>query len=112
MATESETAQNNFTSYGNALSGWFKAPATTNYKFYVSCDDYCQLEVSNSNLTAAGKMLIHSSPGSTSFRNYWTLDGSRNTSWIPLVKGNYYFLEARHIQGTGPEHLSVAVEIE
>jgi len=27
--------------YGNIFSGYFKAPATAMYRFYVSCDDGC-----------------------------------------------------------------------
>jgi hypothetical protein len=26
---------------GNIYKGWFVAPATTNYKFYITCNDYC-----------------------------------------------------------------------
>lgn len=28
---------------GNMFKGWFVAPATTNYRFYVACDDYCNI---------------------------------------------------------------------
>jgi hypothetical protein len=36
--------------YGNVFSGYFKAPATTNYKFYSSCDDKCTVKLSTANL--------------------------------------------------------------
>jgi len=26
---------------GSIYSGYFKAPATANYRFYISCDDHC-----------------------------------------------------------------------
>jgi len=29
------------TNYGNVFSGYFKAPATAQYRFYVTCDDGC-----------------------------------------------------------------------
>jgi hypothetical protein len=32
---------------GNIYTAYFKAPATANYRFYVSCDDYCQLYFNN-----------------------------------------------------------------
>ena len=28
---------------GVITSGWFKAPETGNYRFYISCDDACEL---------------------------------------------------------------------
>jgi len=33
--------------YGNIFSGYFKAPATAMYRFYVSCDDGCWLSLNN-----------------------------------------------------------------
>ena len=33
--------------YGNAYSGYFKAPATAMYRFYLACDDACTMYLSN-----------------------------------------------------------------
>ena len=32
---------------GNTYKGWFVAPATTNYRFYIACDDYCDINLGN-----------------------------------------------------------------
>ena len=32
---------------GNLYKGYFKAPATARYRFYISCDDECQIQFSN-----------------------------------------------------------------
>jgi len=32
---------------GNVMKGWFVAPATTNYRFYIACDDYCSFSIGN-----------------------------------------------------------------
>jgi hypothetical protein len=32
---------------GSIYKGWFIAPATTNYKFYIACDDYCKINLGN-----------------------------------------------------------------
>jgi hypothetical protein len=32
---------------GNIYTGFFRAPATANYRFYVTCDDACELYLSN-----------------------------------------------------------------
>lgn len=32
------------TNYLQVLDGWFKAPETGSYTFYITCDDTCKLE--------------------------------------------------------------------
>jgi hypothetical protein len=38
--------------------------------------------------------------------------GRKQTEWLTLTQGEYYYLEVRHIQRFGGDHISVAVEIE
>jgi hypothetical protein len=33
------------TNIGNVFKGWFIPPATTNYKFWMACDDHCILKL-------------------------------------------------------------------
>jgi hypothetical protein len=33
--------------YANIFKGWFVAPATTRYRFYIACDDICDLKLGN-----------------------------------------------------------------
>jgi hypothetical protein len=96
LAMHLESAWNNATYYGNVYSGWFKAPATSNYKFYMACDDQCELRLSNANLSSQGKALILSNSQAVGFRDYWEFGGSLNTAWTPLVKDAYYFIEVKH----------------
>jgi hypothetical protein len=96
LAMHLESAQNNATYYGNVYSGWFKAPSTTNYKFYMACDDSCELRLSTTNLSSQAKQLILSNARAVPFRDYWEYNGSLNSTWIPLVQGEYYFIEAKH----------------
>lgn len=35
---------------GTVAKGWFKAPATGNYRFYISCDDACRLHLDATNM--------------------------------------------------------------
>ena len=44
--------------YGNVYSGYFKPPIDGRYRFYVSCDDYCKLFMSNTTLDPTKKNLI------------------------------------------------------
>lgn len=41
--------------YEKALSGWFKAPTDGQYRFYISCDDYCQLSLDAANPFVPGR---------------------------------------------------------
>jgi hypothetical protein len=46
-----------------------------------------------------------------SYRSYLA-GGRKITSWIDLNDEWYYYIEVCHIQLTGDDHVSVAVEIE
>jgi GLEYA domain len=98
--------------YGNNYQGYFKAPATASYRFYMSCDDYCQLYFSNANMDPSKKALILGIGWNTAYRNYFTVDGKRISAWLNLTKDEYYFIELRHIQGSGGDHVTVSVEIQ
>lgn len=45
------------------------------------------------------------------YRNYFKVDGKRMSAWLNLTKDEYYFIELRHIQGSGGDHVTVSVEI-
>jgi len=38
-----ENTRNSLYKGATASRGWFKAPETGNYRFYISCDDLCKL---------------------------------------------------------------------
>ena len=35
--------------FGQILDGWFTAPITGKYRFYISCDDHCDLSIDTVN---------------------------------------------------------------
>lgn len=55
--------------YGQIFKGFFKAPNTGRYRFYMSCDDGCQLWLSTTNKDISSATKILETDG-TSFRNY------------------------------------------
>jgi len=56
----------------NHLKGWFKAPETTKYRFYMSCDDGCTLKLSETpNDIGSAKEII--SKGKAGYKNYFDL---------------------------------------
>ena len=62
---------------GNIYSGYFKAPSTASYRFYVACDDDAEIYFSSVNGDPANMTLLYRSPQHTSYRNYFRVDGSR-----------------------------------
>lgn len=97
---------------GYTFTGYFKAPATANYRFYVSVDDEAEFYFSNVSNSPENMTLLFRSPGHSGHRGYFRVDGSRMTRWPNLTKDEYYYIEVRMVQYTGGDHLSVAVEIE
>lgn len=106
LATDLE-AQKNYKDghYGNVFSGYFKAPATAEYRFYMACDDSCQLSFSKVSMDPSQADIVLTVSSYTSYRSYAT------TSWMSLTKDEYYFMEVKHVQGGGGDHLTVSVEI-
>jgi len=96
---------------GYIYKGYFKAPADAAYRFYVSVDDEAEIYFSNTSKPEDMK-LLYKSPGFSSYRGYFRVDGGRLTKWMNLTKDNYYYMEVRMVQYQGGDHLSVAVEIQ
>jgi hypothetical protein len=43
LSTEKQYNEGDLEHHANKYRGWFIAPATTNYRFYMACDDRCTL---------------------------------------------------------------------
>ena len=112
--------------YAQRVSGWFKAPTSGNYTFYVASDDDADVFLST-DASAANKRMIAQETAWSGFRNYLTGGGDQfqkcSDTWqadplipafpapydggIPLVAGNIYYLETVMRQGGGGDNLSV-----
>lgn len=108
--------------YSQRVSGWFKAPTTGNYTWYLASDDDCDLFLSTDS-NPANKRMIAQQISWCGFRKYTTgndiLEKCSDT-WtaepfgvppyslgIPLVADQLYYLEAVMHQGGGGDNLSV-----
>ena len=70
---------------GNIYTAYFKAPANASYRFYISCDDHCQLYFNNVGKDEAGKTLVYTSDAATSYRNYFNvIERRKTTQWFSL----------------------------
>ena len=102
-------------SLGNLYQGWFVAPATTRYRFYISCDDDCELWHSATADDSSAKAKILELTWAMDHRQYWIEGTNGNvqaSAWISMNAGDKHYLEGRHIEGSGHDHFTVSVEIE
>ena len=100
---------------GNIYKGWFVAPATTNYRFYIACDDYCMLKLGNVSMVVEDPTELVKTFRGTNYRDWWETSGSeykKISDWVSLTEGEHYYIEGQHLEGNGNDHFSAAVEIE
>ena len=106
-----------------ASRGWFKAPATGNYRFYVSCDDACKLFLDETTPfdAAAPVEPVMSEKANRSTASEWrhyfmsaeASDSSQHISdWIALTEGEFYRMEGYLLEYSGSDHFTVSVEYE
>ncbi len=94
--------------YGQRMRGYYIAPVTGNYFFYIASDDNGELWLSTDN-TVANKRLIASVPGWTNSRA-WTTYPNQKSAAIALTAGQRYYIEALMKEGGGGDNLAVGVE--
>ena len=95
---------------GERLRGYFLAPVTGNYYFWVASSNAAELWISN-NAEAVNKVRRAFVTGPTgSGQRVWNTQPNQKSQWLSLVAGQKYYLEARHNTGNGGagNHLSVA----
>ena len=83
--------------YGHVITGYFTAPASANYRFYVSSDDSSRLYLDTvpydetSDAVEPNLVLIAYS-GNRGWRNYFTQNEGQISDWIPLEAGRSYLI--------------------
>ena len=123
LKTAFEGAYNNYTRAGISNKGWFKAPATGNFKFYMSCDDACQLFLDQTNkfdkedYTAPDIAQIAIRHSASAWRDYIMVPDEGSSSqyqseWIPMEAGEFYKIEGFHLEYGSSDHFTISVEFE
>ncbi len=121
-----ESGTNFADNYANRISGYFVAPSTADYVFYIACDDDGDLFLSTDS-TPANKKLIAQESGWSGVRVYNAVGGGSNiadkrsdqstvTQWpggntIHLTQGSKYYFEAIHHEGGGGDNLAVTYRL-
>lgn len=92
------------------MSGWFAAPATAQYRFRITCDDYCEFHMGLNTSDPLQTTALASRWGWTARRSHFRA-GSTVSEWVNLTKGHEYYISGRHYDGGGGDNFAVGVEI-
>lgn len=92
--------------YGSTITGFLIPPATGSYTFWIASDDASELRLS-SNSDPANATVRASVSGATG-RYAFDQNSSQKSAAITLIGGNVYYIEARHKEGVGDDHVTVA----
>ncbi len=92
---------------GERLRGYFTAPVSGNYDFWIAASSTAELWISNDSepVNQVLRASVSSSPSRT-----WDSQPAQKSAWLALRAGQKYYLELRHNTGSsGPgHHLSAA----
>ena len=103
LITSLEGPQNSDDNYGSRLRGYLTAPTTGTYKFWLTADEAAELWISDDGEPVnAFKRAELTAP--VGYRN-WAAGAV--SPLLYLEAGNRYYVEVRHKEGTGADHVSV-----
>ncbi|MES2921190.1 MAG: DUF1800 family protein [Verrucomicrobiota bacterium] len=100
-----EAPQNAGDDFGARIRGSLTAPATGSYRFWITADHAAELWISNdSEEVNTFRRATVTAP--TVFRG-WTEAGAGKSEFLWLEAGKQYYIEVRHKEATGSDHVSV-----
>lgn len=94
--------------YGTRCRGYFIAPVSGSYYFYIASDDASDLLLGTNTDAATATRIAYVSSWTAS--RAWTSYASQKSAAIPLVAGQQVYIEALHKEGGGGDNLAVGVE--
>jgi len=103
--------------YGERITGYFTAPVTGNYYFWIAGSDSAELWISDDDqpANAVRRAYVLPTPNPTPPPNngtaprQWTLQPKQQSGWLTLVAGQQYYLQVLHKAGVGTnDNVSVA----
>jgi hypothetical protein len=116
-----EMPSSDTTYVGHIWDGYLKAPVTGDYRFFLSCDDQCELSLDSTSPLSANVPFTPETIANRWWYSGWrdyldpphADDSSQSQSrWITLQEGQYYKIKAIHQNGKGESHMTVSVEIK
>ncbi|MCU0749918.1 MAG: cadherin domain-containing protein, partial [Akkermansiaceae bacterium] len=92
--------------YGSTLRAHLIAPVSGTYTFWISADDAAELHLSTDD--DPENIVFRASLSSWANRNDFTKYPSQQSAAVSLTAGQSYYLEVRHKESTGGDHVQVA----
>jgi hypothetical protein len=93
-------------SFGSTLRGYVIPPVTGSYRFWIAANESAQLRLSTTASPSNASTIATVSEATDSYD--WPDNGSQQSSAITLIAGQVYYIEARHKDSSGDDHVSVA----
>jgi regulation of enolase protein 1 (concanavalin A-like superfamily) len=95
--------------HGSRLRGWVHPPATGDYVFAIAADDVAELWLSSSD-RPMDAIRIATCDSWSDVAEFHLRAATQRSRPIPLQAGRRYYIEARHREGTGNDHVDIAWE--
>jgi hypothetical protein len=89
-------------SYGERIRGYFTAPVTGSYFFWIAASDSAELWISNDSEPVNRVRRAYVSPSVNPAARQWNVQPNQKSPWLALVAGQAYYLEILHKAGVGP----------
>ncbi|MDP3849780.1 MAG: cadherin domain-containing protein [Luteolibacter sp.] len=101
-----DSGTNHGMNFGSTMRGYLMAPATGSYTFWICADESAELLLSTDADPANGVLRASQVFGANC--NDWTHEPGQQSAAIDLVAGQIYYIEARHKEAYGGDHVQVA----
>lgn len=108
--TTTEDATTSYaTNTGERLRGYFTAPVSGNYYFWIAASNVAELWISN-DAEPVNKVRRATVTGAGTAARTWNTQPNQKSQWLSLVGGRKYYIEVLHNTGSSGtnNHLSVA----
>lgn len=92
--------------YGSVIRGYLIPPTSGNYTFWIAGDDQADIRLST-DTDSANASVIATLTAAVSANN-WSAQPNQESAPIALTAGQPYYLEIRHKEGGGGDHIAVA----
>lgn len=90
------------------LRGYFTAPSTGNYYFWISASSAAELWISNDSEEANKMRRAYVTSAGTAAET-WNAQPNQKSPWLSLVAGKRYYIEVLHNHGTSTPNDSLSV---
>lgn len=109
ILTSLQGATNYGDNYGERIRGYFTAPVTGNYYFWIAGSDSAQLWISDDNNQVNQVLRAWVTPTNNptapgqngTLPQQWNLQSSQQSGWLSLTAGQQYYIQILHKAGVG-----------